>query len=164
MHTALRKRAPAAAASGSDPERGQRGQPATERGGLYGCDGGKKVHSTKRRLLVDTLGYVLLVCVSPATVDDRDSVEVLLCQTAEAFPRLQHIWADQGDLGVHFHAGIRETTGITVQIVQRRDSGFRHAWAKARAPACEVPAPRSRLPDQRPSTNLRRAAPGKRQG
>jgi putative transposase len=41
---------------------------ATERGGRHGYDGGKKVQGIKRHLLVDTLGLVLAVCVSPANV------------------------------------------------------------------------------------------------
>lgn len=112
---------------------------ATERGGLHGYDGGKKVNGIRRHLLVDTLGTVLLTCVSPANVDDRDGAEVLLCQAADNFPRLKHIWADQGYRGADFHAWIRQVTGITVQIVQRRDGGFRHTWAKAGAPPREAP-------------------------
>ncbi len=46
------------------------------------------------RGLVDTLGTVLLACVSPANVDDHDGAEVLPCKAAEVFPRLRHVWAD----------------------------------------------------------------------
>ncbi|MEU0950277.1 transposase [Streptomyces canus] len=45
---------------------------ASERGGRHGYDGGKKVSGIKRYLLVDTCGTVLVACVSPASVDDRD--------------------------------------------------------------------------------------------
>lgn len=41
---------------------------ATERGGLHGYDNAKKVSGIKRQLLVDTLGTVLVACVSPANV------------------------------------------------------------------------------------------------
>ncbi|MFF7128067.1 IS5 family transposase [Streptomyces sp. NPDC008240] len=112
---------------------------ATERCGLHGYDGAKKVNGIKRHVLVDTLGTVLLACVSPANVDDRDGAEVLLCQAADNFPGLKHIWADQGYRGADFHAWIRQATGITVQVVQCRDGGFRHAWAKAGTPPREVP-------------------------
>jgi transposase len=44
----------------------------------------------------------------------------------------------QGYRGADFHAWVQETTGITVQIVQRRDGGFRHTWAPAGAPPREV--------------------------
>lgn len=51
---------------------------ASERGGLHGYDGGKKVSGVKRHLLVDTRGTVLVTCVSPANVGDRDGAAVLL--------------------------------------------------------------------------------------
>ncbi|MGW3668929.1 transposase [Streptomyces sp. NPDC005141] len=50
---------------------------ASERGGLHGYDGGKKVSGVKRHLLVDTWGTVLVTCVSPASVGDRDGAVVL---------------------------------------------------------------------------------------
>jgi transposase len=112
---------------------------ATERGGWHGYDGGKKVLGIKRHLLVDTLGLVLAVCVSPANVSDRDGAAVLLARCAHKFPRLQHLWADQGYRGREFLAWVREETGITVQVVQRKDGGFRGTWAKADAPPREVP-------------------------
>ncbi|MDT0454080.1 IS5 family transposase [Streptomyces hesseae] len=101
-----------------------------ERGGLHGYDGGKKVHGVKRHLIVDTLGLVLAVCVSPANVGDRDGADVLLARSAGKFPRLWHLWADQGYRGREFLDGIRENTGITIQVV-RRDGGFRGTWVRA---------------------------------
>lgn len=86
-------------------------------GGRHGYDGGKKVLGIKRHLLVDTLGLDLVVCVSPADVSDRDGTAVLLARCAK-FPRLRHLWVDQGCRGRDFLAGVEEETGITVQIVQ----------------------------------------------
>ncbi|GAB7102108.1 hypothetical protein JCM4814A_04220 [Streptomyces phaeofaciens JCM 4814] len=40
-------------------------------------------------------------------------------QAADTFPRLRHVWADQGYRGADFHDWAREATGITVEIVQR---------------------------------------------
>lgn len=112
---------------------------ATERGGWHGYDGAKKVQGIKRHLLVDTRGVVLAVCVSPANVSDRDGVMVLLARCAGKFPRLRHVWADQGYRGRDFLAWVQEETGITIQVVQRKDGGFRSTWAKADAPPHEVP-------------------------
>lgn len=103
----------------------------TERGGWHGYDGGKKVYGVKRHLIVDTLGLVLAVCVSPANVGDRDGAEVLLARSAGKFPRLRHLWADQGYRGREFLDGIRENTGITIQVVRRHDGGFRGTWVRA---------------------------------
>lgn len=107
---------------------------ATERGGWHGYDGGKKVLGIKRHLLVDTLGLVLAVCVSPANVNDRDGAAVLLARCSGKFPRLRYLWADQGYRGREFLAWVREETRITIEVVQRKDGGFRGTWAKADAP------------------------------
>lgn len=72
-------------------------------------------------------------------VDDRDGAEVLLCRAADNFPRLKRIWTDQGYRGADFHAWIRQATGITVQIAQCRDGGFRHTWPKTGAPLLKCP-------------------------
>ncbi|MEV0694682.1 transposase [Streptomyces sp. NPDC050388] len=103
---------------------------ASERGGLHGCDGGKKVSGIKRHLLVDARGTVLVTCVSSASVGDRDGAVVLFARAADAFPRLRHVWADQGCRGTDFHAWVLEATGITVETVQRRDGGFRSTWCR----------------------------------
>ncbi|WP_243725326.1 IS5 family transposase [Actinomadura rubrisoli] len=68
----------------------------TDRGGLHGYDGVKKAPGIKRYLLVDACGDVLLACVSPASVGDRDGAVVLLWRACEPFARLRHVWADQG--------------------------------------------------------------------
>ncbi|MEU7189735.1 transposase [Streptomyces sp. NPDC045369] len=112
---------------------------ATERGGRHGYGGAKKVPGIKRHLLVDTLGLVLAVCVSPANVSDRDGAAVLLARCAGKFPRLRHLWADQGCRGRDFLAWVREETGVTLHIVRRKDGGFRGTWARADAPPREVP-------------------------
>ncbi|MFI8308777.1 transposase [Streptomyces sp. NPDC085927] len=112
---------------------------ACERGGPCGDDGGKKASGIKRHLLVDTRGTVLVTCVSPACVGDRDGAVVPFARAADAFPRLRHVWADQGYRGTGFHAWVLEATGITVETVQRRDGGFRSTWARVGVPPPAVP-------------------------
>ncbi|MEU1520508.1 transposase [Streptomyces sp. NPDC005811] len=58
---------------------------ASERGGLHGYDGGRKVSGIKRRLIVDTRGTVLVTYVSPASVGDRGGAAVLFARAADAF-------------------------------------------------------------------------------
>ena len=53
----------------------------------------------KRHLLVDTLGLILLVCVHPANVQDRDGARLLLATLRERFGWLRCIWADGGYAG-----------------------------------------------------------------
>jgi hypothetical protein len=67
----------------------------THQGGLRGFDGAKQVAGRKRHRLFDTEGNLLVVIVHPANVHDRDGGHLVLEAAADAFPRLQRIWANQ---------------------------------------------------------------------
>jgi putative transposase len=67
----------------------------TERGGVSGYDGGKKIKGRKRTIGVDTLGLLLFVAVTAGNVEDAQAAEPVLARlTGELFPRLEVIWAD----------------------------------------------------------------------
>jgi len=67
----------------------------TATGGERGYDGGKKVTGRKRHVFVDTLGLLLAVSVTAASVDDAAGVPPLFAQVAPAeVPRLSKVWAD----------------------------------------------------------------------
>jgi len=72
---------------------------ATSIGGIRGYDGAKKLSGRKRHLLVDVLGLVLRATVHAADAQDRAAVPLVLDGVAEQFPRLEHLWADQGYIG-----------------------------------------------------------------
>jgi transposase len=101
-------------------------------------DKGKKVNGIKRQLLVDTLGIVLKVCVSPASVDDREGAMVLLSLLGQGLARLRQVWADAGYRGAFVQWAMR-VLGIRVEITHRRDGGLRHTWAPADAEPRSVP-------------------------
>jgi putative transposase len=66
----------------------------TSVGGERGYDGGKKVTGRKRHIFVDTMGLLLAVTVTAASVDDAAAVPPLFAQVApEAVPRLTKVWA-----------------------------------------------------------------------
>jgi putative transposase len=90
----------------------------TERGGIHGYDGAKKVGGRKRHILVDTLGLLLRAHVHAADITDRDGAPLLLEGLAGIFPRLQHIWADMGYRGRAVE-WIKVQMGWTVEIVKR---------------------------------------------
>jgi len=74
----------------------------TEVGGEHGYDGGKKINGRKRHLVVDTLGLLLVVVVTAASVDDAaGAAKVVGKMTVETFPRLETIF---GDNQYHNHA------------------------------------------------------------
>jgi putative transposase len=67
----------------------------TEMGGERGYDGGKKITGRKRHLVVDTLGLLLAVVVTAASVDDAAAAPRALRQLdAQSYPRLRTVWAD----------------------------------------------------------------------
>jgi len=74
----------------------------TEVGGVHGYDGAKKINGRKRHLVVDTLGLLIAVIVTAASVDDGVGAQkVLEKMTPGNFPRLETIF---GDNKYHNHA------------------------------------------------------------
>ena len=67
--------------------------------GIRGCDAGRKINGPRRHLLVDTLGLVLMVLVTAASVQDRDGARELLCTLPGACKKLRTIWADSAYAG-----------------------------------------------------------------
>jgi len=90
----------------------------TERGGLHGYDGGKKVNGRKRHLFVDTMGLLLKVVVHAANLQDRESVNLLLEPVKGQFPRMEKVWVDQGYTGKG-KTWIETEMGWTVEVVER---------------------------------------------
>mgnify|MGYP001608201174 FL=1 len=74
----------------------------------------------KRHLLVDTLGLILLVCVHPANVQDRDGARLLLATLRERYGWLRCIWADGGYAGalIQWVRALRPSRGTRLEIVQ----------------------------------------------
>ena len=67
-----------------------------EGGAARGYDAGKKVPGRKRHLLVDTLGLLLVVWVSAASVQDRAGGRRVLARALGRFPLLGKVWVDGG--------------------------------------------------------------------
>lgn len=76
----------------------------------------------KRHLLVDTLGLILLVCVHPANVQDRDGARLLLATLRGRFGWLRCIWADGGYAGalVQWVRCLRPARGTRLEIVKHQ--------------------------------------------
>jgi len=65
-----------------------------------GIDGGKKIKGRKRHILVDTLGLILAVTVTPANEGDRNGLKRLLRDYfSKGVNRLRKIWVDGGYSG-----------------------------------------------------------------
>jgi transposase len=59
-----------------------------------GYDAGKKVNGRKRHIAVDTIGLLLTVLITAASVQDRDAAKPLLWTCARPFPKVKLAWAD----------------------------------------------------------------------
>ncbi len=74
----------------------------TECGGVHGIDGHKKINGVKRHILVDTMGLLLAVYVTAASVTDAQAArEVFRRASAEGYPRLvkvlgDHVYGNEG--------------------------------------------------------------------
>ena len=67
----------------------------TEIGGESGYDGNKKIDGRKRHIIVDTLGLLVAVVVTAASVDDGFGARKVVGKLQPgAFPRLQAIFGD----------------------------------------------------------------------
>jgi putative transposase len=68
---------------------------AAATGGERGYDGGKRVNGRKRHILVDTLGLLLVVVVTPASVSDSQGGQKVLAEVGPTTqPRLRTIHVD----------------------------------------------------------------------
>jgi putative transposase len=85
-----------------------------------GYDAGKKINGTKRHIAVDTIGLLLTVLVTAASVQDRDAARPLLWNLRQAFPSVKLAWADGGYAGklVTWAAGKLK---LKLEIVRRPD-------------------------------------------
>jgi putative transposase len=79
----------------------------TECGGDHGIDGHKKINGVKRHILVDTMGLLLAVVVTAASVTDAKAArEVFQRARAEGLPRLAKVLGDH----VYGNEGLPEWT------------------------------------------------------
>lgn len=97
---ALRERARVAVGRAPTPSAACIDSPSvktTEMGGPErGDDGGKNINGRKRHLWVDTLGLLIIVLITSASLDDGVAAPTVLgLLTPQAFPRLLTIFADQ---------------------------------------------------------------------
>ncbi|MFB7999262.1 IS5 family transposase [Streptomyces sp. NPDC056002] len=82
-----------------------------------GIDAGKKIKGRKRHLITDTLGLVLAVIVTAASVHDSTGGKRLLDELTVTHPSVTKVWADGGYQSSVFQHGAG--LGIDVEVVKR---------------------------------------------
>ena len=97
-------------------------------GGEVGYDAGKRIKGRKRHLLVDTLGLVLGVAVTPASCTERAGAQTVLTRVADWFTRLRRLWVDGGYTGATFSDWVKaHWPKLEAEVVKRSDDvqGFK---------------------------------------
>ena len=122
---------------------------STPQGGNTGYDAGKKVKGRKRHLVVDTLGILLALTVTSASLQDRDGAPEVVAQACTKVPELKRLYADAAYAG-QCALGIEQTHDMAVEIVRNpanRSTGTWHdgqaaLWPEPVAPGFVVQAKR----------------------
>jgi transposase len=86
-----------------------------------GWDNAKKVNGRKRHIAVDTIGLLLEVLATPASVQDRDAARPLLFNLHRARRRVRRAWADSVYAG-KLQPWAATYLHLTVEIVKRPPS------------------------------------------
>lgn len=124
-----RLRAQVRVAAGRDPESSAavldaQSIKSSEGGQDRGFDMGKKTTGRKRHLVVDTLGLLLVVMVTSATVQDRPGGRTILARLAARLPTIGLVWADGGyanKIDSSLLIWAKDKLGLLVEIVKRND-------------------------------------------
>ncbi len=82
-----------------------------------GYDAGKKTNGRKRHIVTDTVGLLVVVLVTAASVQDRDGGRLVLNRARMAMPSIVLVWADGGYAGKLLAHALRYLR-IAVQIVK----------------------------------------------
>lgn len=99
----------------------------SKQGGEQGFDAGKKVKGRKRNLVVDTLGLLLAVTVTAASVQDRDASYAGVAAATAKYPSVQTLFVDGGYAG-QCAKTLHETHGLTVEVIRHPANGNGGSW------------------------------------
>jgi len=97
----------------------------TERGGVRGFDGHKRIKGRKRHILVDTQGIPIACRVEPANMSDRHGAERLLGGLGPLFPGIRTIMADAGHQSRKLARQLMQQDGWKLVIVKRGQRAFK---------------------------------------
>jgi transposase len=102
-------------------------------GGLKGYDAAKKIKGRKRHLVTDTLGLLVAVLVTAASVQDRDAALPAIELAMAKAPGIKMLYADSGYEGKRAQE-IRERHNIEVEIVRHPGSRKGGLWHEGQLP------------------------------
>jgi hypothetical protein len=120
----------------------RRSECSSPQGGESGFDAGKKVKGRKRNLVVDTMGLVISLTVTAASVQDRDAAAAaaVVAQACAKAPGLQKLYTDSA-YGGACARNIEQRHYLRVEVVRRPGNGTTgtlHNFAQGTGPAAEI--------------------------
>jgi len=89
--------------------------------GIRGYDAAKNVKGRKRHILVDTLGLLLVVAVTAASLPERDGARLLFARFNGSCKKLRRIWVDGGYRGPLVN-WVAERFRVVLQVVMRNEA------------------------------------------
>lgn len=114
---------------------------STAQGGLTGFDAGKKVKGRKRHLVVDTLGLLLAVTVTSASVQDRDAAAPVVAQAVAKVPGLCKLYTDAAYGGQCAQSIEAAHPGLSVEVVRHPANRSTCTWQDAQQPLWPLAVP-----------------------
>jgi transposase len=106
---------------------------SSPQGGPSGFDAGKKVKGRKRHLVVDTLGLLLAVSVTAASVQDRDGAHPVVACAMVKYPTIQTLFVDSGYAG-QCAQRVSQCHDIQVQVVRHPANRHVGRWVEDKQP------------------------------
>lgn len=123
LHDALREQVRVKESRGAEPSAGIVDSQSVKGADTVGAasrgfDAGKKINGRKRHIVVDTIGLLLVVMVTAASVQDRNGGESILERLHRALGSVRHVFADGGYQGALIDLAKR-SWGIVVEVVKK---------------------------------------------
>ena len=88
-----------------------------------GFDGGKLIKGRKRHIVVDTIGYVIVVLVHAANIHDSRAAREVLAALFSIVDTIKKIWADGGYKGEEFMQWVKEKFDCIFEVVEKKKTG-----------------------------------------
>ena len=88
-----------------------------------GFDGGKLIKGRKRHIIVDTMGYLIVVLAHAANIYDGHAARHVLTALFSIVDSVKKIWADGGYRGADFIEWVKEQFDCVLEVVEKKKTG-----------------------------------------
>ena len=89
--------------------------------GIKGYDVYKHIQGRKRHLLVDTLGLIMVVVVTAASIPEREGAKLIFKAFTGSCKKMRRIWVDGGYSGNPLIGMVAKRFHIVLQTILRSD-------------------------------------------